>query len=92
MATTPLERHRLRRPREATGSPSQKGKSPDEGTGRAAADAVSALTPAQFAVHAQMHQALSTQAAAVHEIFLNTLDAYSASYAATEAATATAMS
>ena len=33
MATTPLERHRLRRPREATGSPSQKGKSPDEGTG-----------------------------------------------------------
>ena len=56
----------------------------------AAADEVSALTAAQFATHAEMYQAISTQAAAIHEMFVNTLDATAGSYAATEAANAAA--
>jgi hypothetical protein len=54
----------------------------------AAADEVSALTAAQFAVHAQLYHAVSAQAAAIHEAFVNTLGVSSASYAATEAANA----
>ena len=56
----------------------------------AAADEVSALTAAQFAVHAQMYQAISAQAAAIHEMFVNTLGTSAGSYAATEAANAVA--
>ena len=54
----------------------------------AAADEVSALTAAQFAAHAQMYQAVSAQAAAIHEQFVSTLGISSGSYAATEAANA----
>ena len=56
----------------------------------AAADEVSALTAAQFAAHAQMYQAVSAQAAAIHETFVNTLGMSSGSYALTEAANAAA--
>ena len=63
---------------------------PTTGVVPAAADAVSALTAAQFATHAQMYQAVSTQAAAIHEMFVNTLATSGGSYAATEAANAIA--
>ena len=63
---------------------------PTTGVIPAAADEVSALTAAQFAAHAQMYQAVSAQAAAIHEMFVNTLGISSGSYAATEAANATA--
>jgi hypothetical protein len=56
----------------------------------AAADEVSALTAAQFAAHAQMYQAVSAQAAAIHEMFVNTLGVSSASYATAEIANAAA--
>jgi len=54
----------------------------------AAADEVSALTAAQFTAHAQMYQAVSAQAAAIHEVLVSTLIAGGESYAATEAANA----
>jgi len=63
---------------------------PTTGVVPAAADEVSALTATQFAVHAQMYQAISAQAAAIHEMFVNTLGTSAASYAATEAANAAA--
>ena len=63
---------------------------PTTGVVPAAADEVSALTAAQFAAHAQMYQAVSAQAAAVHEQFVNTLGMSSGSYALTEAANAAA--
>jgi hypothetical protein len=56
----------------------------------AAADPVSVLTAAQFAAHAQMYQAISAQAAALHEMFVNTLGTSAGSYAASEAANAIA--
>lgn len=56
----------------------------------AAADEVSALTAAQFAAHAQMYQAVSSQASAIHEMFVNTLGISAGSYAAAEAANAVA--
>ena len=46
---------------------------PTTGVVPAAADEVSALTAAQFAAHAQMYQAVSAQAAAIHEMSVNTL-------------------
>lgn len=52
----------------------------------AAADEVSALTATQFAAHGQLYQAVSAQAAAVHDMFVSTLGASAGSYAATEAA------
>ncbi|MGH3530926.1 MAG: PE family protein [Mycobacterium sp.] len=58
----------------------------------AAADEVSALTAAQFAAHAQLYQAVSAQAAAIHEMFVNTLGVSAGSYAATEAANVIAAS
>ena len=61
---------------------------PTTGVVPAAADEVSALTAAQFAAHAQMYQAVSAQAAAIHEQFVSTLGISSGSYAATEAANA----
>jgi hypothetical protein len=59
---------------------------PTTGVLPAAADEVSALTAAQFATHAQMYQAISAQAAAIHEAFVNTLGVSAGSYSATEAA------
>lgn len=63
---------------------------PTTGVVPAAADEVSALTAAQFAARAQIYQAVSAQAAAIHEMFVNTLQMSSGSYAATEAANAAA--
>jgi hypothetical protein len=63
---------------------------PTTGVVPAAADEVSALTAAQFAAHAQMYQAVSTQAAAIHEMFVNTLGVSSASYTIAEIANAAA--
>jgi hypothetical protein len=63
---------------------------PTTGVVPAAADEVSALTAAQFATHAQMYQAVSAQAAAVHETFVNTLATSGGSYTATESANAIA--
>jgi len=63
---------------------------PTTGVVPAAADDVSALTAAQFAAHAQMYQAVSAQAAAIHEMFVNALGTSAGSYAATEAANAAA--
>ena len=63
---------------------------PTTGVVPAAADPVSALTAAQFAAHAQMYQAVSAQATAIHEQFVETLRMTSVSYAFTEAANAAA--
>jgi len=59
---------------------------PTTGVIPAAADEVSALTATQFAAHAHMYQAVSAQAAVIHEMFVNTLGTSASSYAATEAA------
>ena len=63
---------------------------PMTGVVPAAADVVSALTAAQFAGHAQTFQAVSAQAAAMHEMFVTTLQTSAGSYAATEVANAAA--
>jgi hypothetical protein len=63
---------------------------PTTGVVPAAADEVSALTAAQFGAHAQLYQAVSAQAAAIHEMFVNTLGTSAGSYAVTEAANAAA--
>jgi PE family len=65
---------------------------PTTGVVPAAADEVSALTAAQFAAHAQIYQAMSAQAAAINEMFVNTLGTSAGSYAATEAANTVAAS
>ena len=65
---------------------------PTTGVVPAAADEVSALTAAQFAAHAQMYQAVSARAAAVHDMFVTSLAASADSYAATEAANTIAAS
>jgi len=65
---------------------------PTTGVLPAAADEVSALTAVQFATHGQMYQAISAQAAAIHDMFVNTLGTSAGSYAATEAANAIAAS
>ena len=65
---------------------------PTTGVVPAAADEVSVLTAAQFAAHAQMYQAVSAQAAAIHEMFVSTLATSAGSYAATEAANTAATS
>jgi PE family len=54
----------------------------------AAADQVSALAAAQFAVHAQMYQAISAHAEAIHQQLVSTLSNNATCYAATEAANA----
>ena len=61
---------------------------PTTGVIPAAADEVSALTAAQFAAHAQAYHAISAQASAIHEMFVNMLGSSAGSYAATEAANA----
>ncbi len=63
---------------------------PTTGVVPAAADEVSALTATQFAAHAQLYQAVSAQAQAIHQMFVSTLSTSAASYAATEAANAVA--
>ncbi|MGH3634028.1 PE family protein [Mycobacterium sp.] len=63
---------------------------PTTGVMPAAADEVSALTAAQFAVHAQMYQTVSAQASAIHDMFVTILQTSAGSYAATEAANALA--
>ena len=63
---------------------------PTTGIVPAAADDVSTLTAAQFAGHAQLYQAIITQAAAIHEQFVNTLANSAGSYASTEAVNAAA--
>lgn len=65
---------------------------PTTGLVPAAADEVSALTAAQFAVHAQMYQAISAKAEAIHQLFVSTLGTSATSYASTEAANAIAAS
>ena len=57
---------------------------PTTGVLPAAADEVSTLTAAQFATHAEMYQAISAQAAAIHDMFVNTLGTSAGSYAATD--------
>jgi hypothetical protein len=61
---------------------------PTTGVIPAAMDEVSALTAAQFAAHAQMYQAVSAQATAIHEAFVATLGMSGASYLAAEVANA----
>jgi hypothetical protein len=61
---------------------------PTTGVVPAAADQVSALAATQFAVHAQMYQAISAQADAIHQQLVSTLQTNALSYAATEAANA----
>ncbi len=63
---------------------------PTTGVVPAAADEVSALTAAQFAAHAQMYQAVSAQAAAIHESFVSTLATSGVNYGLTEVANAAA--
>ena len=63
---------------------------PTTGVVPAAADEVSALTAAQFAAHAQMYQAVSAQAHAIHEQFVKTMGISSCSYAETEISNALA--
>ena len=65
---------------------------PTTGVVPAAADEVSALTAAQFAAHAQIYQAVSAQAAAVHDMFVTGLAGSADSYSATEAANTIAAS
>ena len=59
---------------------------PTTGVAPAAADEVSALTATQFGALGAMYQAVSAQAAAVHDMFVRTMGASAGSYAATEAA------
>ncbi|MCV7259018.1 PE family protein [Mycobacterium shimoidei] len=59
---------------------------PTTGAVPAAADEVSAITAAQFAVHAQVYQTVGAQAIAIHQIVVDTLVTSADSYAATEAA------
>src|SRR6516165_2263360 len=61
---------------------------PTAGLIPAAADEVSALTAAQFSMHAQLYQAVSAQAEAIHDQFVAVLASSAISYAETEAANA----
>lgn len=63
---------------------------PTTGVVPAAADEVSALIAAQFAMQAQMYRSVSAQAAAIHEMLVKTMVASADSYAITEAANAAA--
>lgn len=56
----------------------------------AAADEVSALTATQFAAHGHLYQAVSAQAAEIHQMFVDAMQVSAGSYAATEAANAAA--
>jgi PE family len=65
---------------------------PTTGLIPAASDEISALTAMQFATHAHAYQAVSAQAAAIHQMFVTVLAAAAGSYAATETANAVATS
>ena len=64
---------------------------PTTGVVPAAADVVSILTAAQFASHARLYQEISAGAATIREQLATTLGISAGSYAATEAANATAV-
>lgn len=64
---------------------------PTTGVVPAASDVVSMLVAAQFASHAEIYQQLSAQAAAVRAQLATTLGVSAVSYAATEAANASAV-
>jgi PE family len=64
---------------------------PTTGVVPAAADQVSALTAAQFSAQGQLYQAVSAQAAAIHEMFVSALSTSAESYTATEVANAAAV-
>ena len=63
---------------------------PTIGLAPAAADEVSAVTAAAFTAHGMLYQEVSAQAAAIHQLFVATMQASAGSYAATEAANAAA--
>jgi hypothetical protein len=63
---------------------------PTTGLIPSASDEVSALTAIQFAAHARAYQAVSAQAAAIHQMFVTMLADGADSYATTEAANAVA--
>lgn len=56
----------------------------------AAADEVSMLQASQFAAYGTLYQQISTEAAAMYDMFVNTLGASAGTYAATEAANSSA--
>jgi hypothetical protein len=58
--------------------------SPTTGVIPAAADEVSAMQAAIFAAYGTLYQSVNAQAAAIHELFVNTLGASAGSYLATE--------
>lgn len=62
---------------------------PTTGVAPAAADAVSALQATQFSAYGTLYQQISAQAAAIQEMFVQTLRTSSESYDSTEAANAT---
>lgn len=55
-----------------------------------ASDVVSALTASQFNAHGALFQSVAAEAAAIHQMFVATLNGSAGSYAATEAANAVA--
>ncbi len=59
---------------------------PTTGVVPAAVDPVSGLTAARFAAHGSLFQAISAQAALIHDQLVATLGNNAAGYAATEAA------
>ncbi|MEZ0365762.1 PE family protein [Mycobacterium sp. pUA109] len=61
---------------------------PTTGVVAPAADLVSAFATAQFATHAELFQAISAQAAAVHEHLVANLTSNASAYATAEAANA----
>ena len=63
---------------------------PTTGVIPAAADEVSALQATQFSAYGALYQQVSAQAAAIHEMFVQTLGTSAGSYGATEAANAAA--
>jgi PE family len=54
----------------------------------AAVDEVSVLAAAQFGFHATLYQAVSSQAEAIHDLFVRILGLSAGSYATTDAANA----
>jgi hypothetical protein len=63
-------------------------RAPASASGPAGADEVSAAIARLFVTHAQQYQALAAQAEAVHQQFVNALNAAAGAYAHTEAAQA----
>ena len=68
----------------ATAAESAAAAAPTTGMVPAAADEVSALQATIFAAYGNLYQSVNAQAAAIHELFVNTLGASAGSYAATE--------